>query len=81
MIATALAASLNGTGTTAAGKEERADDDYSFMGFVTLARCVVQRSWGCIIQQLCTDGVLTTAWRPLFLPCNVWYTINPSPAG
>ena len=75
MIATALVASLGGK------SPERSDPDYTFQNFVTWAQCVIDQSWGCIIQQMCTDGVMTTTWRPFHFPCNIWYTINPSPSG
>ena len=62
-------------------EEVRSDDGYSITSPFTLAQCIVTQNWGCIIAQMCTDDVLATAWRPLYLPCNVWYTINPSPSG
>ena len=76
MIATALGASL-GVGKSA----DRSDPDYTFDNFIAWGNCLINQSWGCVIGQMCTNGVMTTAWRPLYLPCNVWYTINPSPSG
>ena len=70
IISTSLAASLV---RNPEDKEVRSDNAYT--------QCIIAENWGCVIQQMCTDDVMVTAWRPLYLPCNVWYTINPSPSG
>ena len=78
IISTSLAASLV---RDSEDKEVRSDDAYTIESTWNLVQCIIAENWGCVIQQMCTDDVMVTAWRPLYLPCNVWYTINPSPSG
>ena len=78
IISTSLAASLV---RNPEDKEVRSDNAYTIMSTYNLVQCIIAENWGCVIQQMCTDDVMVTAWRPLYLPCNVWYTINPSPSG
>ena len=79
IISTSLAASL--LVRNPEDKEVRSDNAYTIMSTYNLVQCIIAENWGCVIQQMCTDDVMVTAWRPLYLPCNVWYTINPSPSG
>ena len=77
MTATTLAVSL---GKSAERSDPGALLTWAMSAFTT-GQCVINESWGCVISQMCTDNVMTTTWRPLHLPCNIWYTINPSPSG
>ena len=79
MAVTALAASIEKPeGQVQIRSDQIFDPDFNFL---TWAEAVLGQNWGVIIAQMCTDNVMTSNLRPLHYPCNIWYTLNPSPSG